>query len=230
MNQTKETARTVLVEGSPVALAIASYGVSYGVLANQADFSITATVAMSMLLFAGSVQLATVAMWAVGSSIPAILITAILLNLRDLLYGADLAQDLRTMKRRWRIVHSFGVSDEPYLLSKARFAKTGADPVYFVLITWLFYLFWVVSSLIGGFVGETVDPVQWGLDLAFPAAFTALLIPALKGNGAMVTLVAGVMIAVICERIAPGNDWTILVAGMLAPIVAMSVRRRKRND
>ncbi|MBM7839184.1 4-azaleucine resistance transporter AzlC [Alkalihalobacillus xiaoxiensis] len=227
MNVKNATVRTVWIEGGPVALAIASYGVSYGVLANQADFSILTAVAMSMLLFAGSVQLASVAMWALGVSIPTIIMSAFLLNLRDLLYGADIAADLKTKSKGWRITHSFGVSDEPYLLSKLHFAKAGSDPLYFSLITWLFYVTWVCASFVGVMVGDAVDPVQWGLDLAFPAAFTALLIPALKGKGALVTLLAAGMIAWLCERIAPGNSWTILIVGIVSPLFGMALDKEE---
>ncbi|GAF14612.1 LOW QUALITY PROTEIN: AzlC family protein [Bacillus sp. JCM 19046] len=223
MNVKNATVRTVWIEGGPVALAIASYGVSYGVLANQADFSILTAVAMSMLLFAGSVQLASVAMWALG----AFQLLAHFYLICGTFFMVLTLQLTKQKAKGWRITHSFGVSDEPYLLSKLHFAKAGSDPLYFSLITWLFYVTWVCASFVGVMVGDAVDPVQWGLDLAFPAAFTALLIPALKGKGALVTLLAAGMIAWLCERIAPGNSWTILIVGILSPLFGMALDKEE---
>ncbi len=87
--------KAAIVDGLPIAIAIGSYGISYGVLAHQADFTILTATVMSMLIFAGSVQLVAVAMYAAGATIPAILFAAFLLNLRDFLYGMDLARDLK---------------------------------------------------------------------------------------------------------------------------------------
>nr|WP_238554442.1 AzlC family ABC transporter permease [Geomicrobium sp. JCM 19038] len=72
----------------PLALAIATYGVSYGVLAIGAGMSYFETILMSILVFSGSVQLVAVAMIASGAPFMNLVIATSLLNLRNLLYGA----------------------------------------------------------------------------------------------------------------------------------------------
>lgn len=224
----KETIKTGFIEALPLAIAIASYGLSYGVLATQANFCLMGTVAMSMLVFSGSVQMVAVAMLAAGASLASVLITSILLNLRNLLYGAALAEGLAPAKK-WKWLLSFGVSDEPFVLGSSRFKKYGPDPLYFGIVTGTFYIAWVSSSLIGALIGNQVDPQKWGLDLAFPITFTALLIPGLKEKPVIATALAAAMIAIGLEYFMPGNEFTIIITGASAPLVGLYLKRRLQN-
>nr|WP_280518745.1 AzlC family ABC transporter permease [Lederbergia wuyishanensis] len=214
------------MQALPLAIAIAAYGLSYGVLATQADLNIWSTVAMSIFVFSGSVQLVTVAMLAGGATLTSIFLTTLLLNLRNLLYGAALAEGLSSAKRKWRCLLSFGVSDESFVLASARFKRFGPDPLYFGIVIATFYFAWILSSYLGAFLGGQFDPIKWGLDLAFPVTFTALLIPSLKGKPIIATALAAAIIAWGLEYYAPGNDLTIIITGMVSPLVGLYIGRR----
>lgn len=229
MNVINKTIKTGITEALPLAIAIATYGFSYGVLATQANFNLVSTVAMSLLVFSGSVQMVSVAMLATGTPISSVLFTSVLLNMRNLLYGAALAEGLAPAKRRWRLLLSFGVSDEPFVLASARFKKYGPDPLYFGIITGTFYFAWFISSYLGGFIGDQIDPLKWGLDLAFPLTFIALLIPALKGKPIIATALSAAIIASGLNYFIPGNEFTIIVAGVLSPFVGLYLARRSQD-
>lgn len=225
MIDTKETIKAVIIEALPLAIAIATYGISYGVLATQAKLSIVVSLALSLLVFSGSVQLVVVAMLSTGAGLASIIFTSILLNLRNLLYGAALAEGLAPAKK-WRWLLSFGVSDEPFVLGSSRFKKYGPDPFYFGTVAGTFYVAWVLSSLIGALIGNEVNPQKWGLDLAFPITFVALLIPSLKEKPVIATALIAVIIASGLEYLMPGNEFTIIVTGVLAPLIGLYLSRR----
>lgn len=228
MNGKKATIRTGFLEALPLAIAIAAYGLSYGVLAIQANFTLAGATAMSLLVFSGSVQMVTVAMLMTGAGLASVVFTAALLNLRNLLYGAALAEGLAPAKgRKWLL--AFGVSDEPFVLGISRFKKYGPDPLYFGTVTATFYAAWVLSSLLGAFIGNRIDPQQWGLDLAFPVTFMALLVPGLKGNPAVATALAAILLASGLEYISPGNGFTIIITGVLSPLAGLYAKRRSQN-
>jgi 4-azaleucine resistance transporter AzlC len=229
MDEIKRTIKIGFTEALPLAIAIATYGLSYGVLATQANLSLTSTVAMSLLVFSGSVQMVTVAMLATGATLTSVLFTSVLLNLRNLLYGAALAEGLAPAKKKWRWLLSFGVSDEPFVLGSARFKKYGPDPLYFGIVAGTFYLAWIISSYIGAFIGDQIDPLKWGLDLAFPITFVALLIPSLKKKPIIATALTATIIASGLEYFIPGNELTIIVTGVLSPLVGLYLVRRSQD-
>jgi 4-azaleucine resistance transporter AzlC len=224
----KQTIKTGFTESLPLAIAIAAYGLSYGVLATQAKINWVSAVVMSLLVFSGSVQLVTVAMLTAGANLPSVLFTSVLLNLRNLLYGAALADGLAPAKR-WRWLLSFGVSDETLVLGSSRFKKYGPDPLYFGIVVGTFYVAWFFSSLIGALIGNQVDPQKWGLDLAFPITFAALLIPSLIEKPVIATALIAVVIVIGLEYFIPGNELTIMMAGVLSPLVGLYVKRRSQD-
>jgi 4-azaleucine resistance transporter AzlC len=221
----KSRIKAGFTEALPLAIAIAAYGLSYGVLAIQADLGVVEALAMSLLVFSGSVQMVTVAMLMAGANLMSIFFSSLLLNLRNLLYGAALAEGLAPAKKgRWLL--AFGVTDEPFVLGSARFKKYGPDPLYFGTVVVLFYFAWAFSSFLGAFVGNQLDPQKWGLDLAFPMTFTALLLPGLKDKPVIATAIAAVGIAIFLEHFKPGNELTIILAGVLAPVVGLYIKSR----
>lgn len=231
MSQMNKTIKMGFIEALPLAIAIATYGLSYGVLAVQADFNLQSTVTMSLLVFSGSVQLVTVAMVETGAGLTSILITAILLNSRNLLYGAVLAEGLAPAKKGWRWLLSFGVSDEPFVLASNRFRKYGPDPLYFGVVTGTFYIAWVFSSYAGAVIGNQIDPLQWGLDLAFPIAFAAMLVPSLSGKPIIATAVTAIILSSFLVVLLPRNELNIIITGVLSPLIGLYVGKKgKDND
>lgn len=228
MDEKRRTIKTGFMDALPLAIAIGAYGLSYGVLATQANFSLVGIVTMSLLVFSGSLQMVAVGMLMTGASLVSVLITSILLNLRNLLYGAALAEGLAPAKK-WRWILSFGVSDESFVLGSARFKKYGPDPLYFGIVVGTFYLAWVFSSLIGGLIGNQVDPQKWGLDLAFPITFAAILVSSLIEKPIIATALAATILAIGLECFMPGNEFTIIITGALAPLVGLYLKRRSQK-
>lgn len=225
MSGRREAIKAACMEALPLAVAIAAYGLSYGVIAVQAKFDILTTVAMSVFVFSGSAQLVAVGMLAGGAGLISVVLTILLLNLRNLLYGAALAGGLAPAGK-WKALLAFGVSDEPFVLASSRFKKVGPDPLYFAIVTGIFYIAWILAAYFGAFMGSQLDPQKWGLDLAFPVTFAALLVPGLKGKPVIGTALAAAVIAISLEYIAPGNQLTIIITGLLAPLVGLYLQGR----
>jgi 4-azaleucine resistance transporter AzlC len=228
MDEEKRTIKAGFMDALPLAIAIGAYGLSYGVLATQAGFSLLGIITMSLLVFSGSLQMVAVGMLTAGGSLVSVLITSILLNLRNLLYGAALAEGLVPAKK-WRWLLSFGVSDESFVLGSSRFKEHGPDPLYFGIVVVIFYIAWFFSSLIGGLIGSQVDPQKWGLDLAFPITFVAILIPSLIEKPAIATVLTAIILAIGLEYFMPGNELTIIITGMLAPFVGLYLKGRSQK-
>ncbi|ANB60042.1 MULTISPECIES: AzlC family ABC transporter permease [Bacillales] len=222
------TIRQGIRDAFPLAIGIATYGIPYGVLGIHAGFGVLGTVAMSALVFSGSVQMISIAMHTAGAGLVSIIGTAVLLNLRNLLYGATLASGISTAKK-WRWLLAFGVSDEPFVLGTARFQSFGPDPLYFGIITIVFYLTWVATSFIGAIIGGHINTQDLGLDLAFPMTFVAILSQIIKDKPIIATALTGAIITIANEIFVPGSPYVILLAGFISPFVGCYLRSRKSN-
>lgn len=112
----------------------------------------------------------------------------------------------------------------------AWFKKYGPDSLYFGVFTATFYLAWILSSYFGAYIGDQIDPLKFGLDLAFPVTFTALLIPSLKGKSVIATAVTAAVIVISLESLWPGNDLKIVITGIVAPLAGLHAARRMQHD
>src|SRR4051812_31123306 len=79
--------RFAVVAGLPAAVAIAVFGALYGAAARPLIGPELAILG-SLVIFSGALQFATVALLAAGAAAPALVITAIVLNLRHIVMGA----------------------------------------------------------------------------------------------------------------------------------------------
>ncbi|HSK91176.1 MAG TPA: AzlC family ABC transporter permease [Euzebyales bacterium] len=191
-----------------VALAIAGYGLAFGVLARTAGLTPLVVAAMSALAYSGAAQTAFVA--GLGTATPLSAATAaVLVNLRLCVYGVIADGILADRSRAIRLAGVHLASDESIALSAA------ANPRLRAWTYWAsggtFFVVWLMSTVTGAAVGGLItDPAMLGLDAAFPAVFAALLIPMLDER-------RDVIIAVIAAT-ATAITTPLLPAGL--PVVA----------
>jgi 4-azaleucine resistance transporter AzlC len=186
---------------APLALAAASFGAAFGVLARTAGMGSLAPIVMSATTFAGAAQFAAASVLDEGGAVVAAVGAAVLLNAR---YGAislAVAPDFRGSRLR-RFLESQLIVDESWAVAQVgggridRRVLVGAGLVLFP--------FWVGGTALGVLFGDVLgDPERFGLDAAFPALFLALLATQLVSRGAVIAALAGGLIAFVLIPIAP---------------------------
>ncbi|MEO6714747.1 MAG: AzlC family ABC transporter permease [Mycobacteriales bacterium] len=188
--------RGIVRDALAVAVATAAYGLSFGALAVAADFSVAQAAVLSALAFTGASQLVFVAILGDGGTALAAVSVALLLGARNGLYAVRLTPLMQW--RGWRRVLGAHLTiDETTAMATAR-----DDPAQTRLAFWatgiLLWTLWNLSTVIGALAGNAVgSPETWGLDVAFPAAFVALLAPQLRTRRAIVTAVTAVLVALV---------------------------------
>jgi predicted branched-subunit amino acid permease len=113
----------------PIVLGYVPVGFAYGVLAQKSGLSTANTLAMSLIVFAGSAQLIAVGLFAAMASPLSIVLTTFVVNLRHLLMSAALAPHLRSWTKAQIAALTTELTDETFALHIARFAgrKTAAQ-------------------------------------------------------------------------------------------------------
>ncbi|BCL76286.1 hypothetical protein JHS3_20220 [Jeongeupia sp. HS-3] len=179
-------------------VGIVPFGLIFGTLAGPAGLSPWATLAMSLFVYAGSAQFIAVTLLAAGASLPVIVATTLIVNLRHALYSATLLPYVSDMPRRWRALLAFLLTDEAFAVLYNRFssAKGGVDRRrYYLGAALTLYAAWVGSTGIGVVLGNVIPGIQhWGLEFAMVASFVGIVVPQLKNSAQIgVALTAGVV-------------------------------------
>jgi 4-azaleucine resistance transporter AzlC len=176
----ERTFRDGLRAVAPLAVAVAGFGISFGVLARAAGMGSVAPVVMSITTFGGSAQFAAASILGDGGSVAAASAAAVMLNLRYIPIGVTVAPWLPGGVMS-RFVQAQLVVDESWAIAAAGDGRYNPR----VLLGAGLGLFptWVLGTVVGVLLGDVLpDPASLGLDAAFPALFLGLLLPQLRGR------------------------------------------------
>jgi 4-azaleucine resistance transporter AzlC len=183
--------------GSVVA-AVFVFGVSFGVVAVTAGFSVLAALVMSATTFGGAAQIGSASVLGAGGGPASSILTGTLLNLRYLPMGVTAAGAYRgAWWRRGALAQLLG--DETWAISR----RPNGDHDRRLLIRSgaAVYVVWLAGTAIGAAsLNSFGDVSALGLDMVSPAIFFALL---WKQLGTTHARVAGVTAAVIALALVP---------------------------
>jgi len=203
----------------PVAISGAAYGVVFGVLARQAGLSWLETILMSALVNAGGSQFVVLSMWFQPLPTLTIILSTLIINLRHLLMGASLFPWIEKLSTGKIYSLAFFISDESWALAMREFAEKRADAAFLLGSGMTLYPVWVVSSVVGNLMSMALhDPAQWGLDFAFTAVFTALLVGMWKDKSTLMPWLVSAVVALIAFNWLPGK-WYIILGGLAGSTV-----------
>lgn len=211
---------------APLWLGVIPFGLAYAVIARDTGLSIIQTQALSMLVFAGSSQFSAVGLLSTGASGLEIVLTTLLLNSRHALYGVSLARTLSLSKRQ-RPVAAFFLTDEAFGIVTAQKDRSfrfllGAELSLFMM--------WNLATFAGFLLGAAVpDPDKLGIDLIFPLAFLALLVPLVRTRVELVVAVVSGCLAFVVAQIAPGG-LPILLTGIGGSLLGAFLTRSGPTD
>lgn len=213
----------------PMLPGVAPFGIVAGLTAVGTGLSAVQAMFLSVAVFAGASQLATLQLIGDGAFPAVILLTALTINLRFAMYSASLAPHLQHLGRRWHLPLAYFLVDQNYALSINRFQyqDRGPDPLghwYFLGGGVTMWVTWQASTLVGIFMGGGI-PRGWSLDFAIPLVFMAVLVPNLRHRFHVAAAVTGGVVATAAGSL-PYNLG--LVVGALAGIAAgVALERRQ---
>jgi predicted branched-subunit amino acid permease len=151
------------------------------------------------VIVGGAAQLITVRMLDAGAAPVAILVSALLVNARVIMYGAALAPWFREASVRERLLVAFPLIDPTFFVSSARFERGDLDQrdrlAYYAGAATTLMLAWMVVQAVGIAAGALPDAV--GLHLAAPLAFAGLLAKSASGRPALTAAGTAALVAVV---------------------------------
>lgn len=172
-----EAAREML----PVAMGIGAWGLMTGVAMLKSGLSVVEAVAMTLLVYAGSSQLAALPLLVAGAPFWVILATGFCVNLRFVVFSLHLRPYLLHMPRWRRLLHGYLTADMSYAMFTRRHAAPGNQPAerqaqeaYLTggyCVTWLA---WMGMSLLGIALANFI-PSAWGLGFAGVLSLLAIV-------------------------------------------------------
>lgn len=206
----------------PLILGYTPIAFAMGVLAQKAGLSTFNTLAMSLLVYAGSAQLIAVGLFGAGAPGLTIVITTFIVNLRHLLLSAAISPKLKGWRNGEIAAFAYELTDET-------FAVHAADPVQRLDRGIAFGLnvtahaVWVLGTWLGIVAGQAIQDVRpLALDYALPAMFIGLLLMQIKDRIQVgIAVLTGVLSVALL--LAGLDQWSVITATVTGATVGLGV-------
>lgn len=189
-------ARQALLDTAPLVAGYLPFGLVLGATIAASPVPNLAGWASSPLMFSGAAQLAVVDLLSAGVPAVVIIATALVVNLRHVMYSGAMAPHFRATPLLWRVAAPHVLADPVYTLSAVRFSQmehVRERHCYYAVLGCTLLLAWSAMTGAGVLIGAYL-PATPALGLAVPLVFLALLAPTVTDRpSALAALVAAVV-------------------------------------
>ncbi|TFZ09027.1 branched-chain amino acid ABC transporter permease [Ramlibacter humi] len=210
--------RRGLLDAAPMSLGIVAWGVVAGVAMAKSDMGVPLAVLMSLLVYAGSAQIAALPLIAADAPIWVVWATTLCVCLRFMAFSFHYRPYFEHLPRGRRILLSYLMGDTSFALFIHRFPKPahGQDHVdYFLGGSFITYGTWQVAIVTGIFAGHAIPP-SWGLGFAGTMALLALTCTQLRSPSASVAALVAACAAVAAYALPLRLNIVVAIAAAIA--------------
>lgn len=205
-------------EMSGVSLGIAAWGLVTGVAMVKSGLSVPLALAMSLLVFAGSSQLASLPLIAAGAPLWVLWATAFCVNLRFVIFSAHWRHYFGHLPFGQRMRLIYFAADLNYVNFLRRFPDMKPDPrqvPYFWGGATLNWSSWQIPSILGILLADQV-PTQWGLGFAGILALLGMSYSLLSGPSSWISAAVAACAAVAAYALPLRLNIVVAIAAAVA--------------
>ncbi|MFC0242283.1 AzlC family ABC transporter permease [Rhodopseudomonas telluris] len=207
-----------IVAIGPMLPGTLAFGMAFGAMCAQKNFTLAEVEVMMATVYGGLSQFVAVQSWPetlTPSTIAALALLTTTVNIRFFLMTASMRPWFGTLPAWQSYPAMLLVTDGGWLAAMRYREHGGANAAFYVAGGLVLYFVWLISSVPGFLLAEQLsDPKKYGVDLAMPAFFAAMLVPAWKGARRAIPWAVSGAVALTVHWLTPG--YWFIIAGALA--------------
>lgn len=193
-------------EMSRSSVTILTWGFVTGIAMAKSSLTVHQALAMSLLVYAGSSQLAALPLIAAGLPIWMILLTSFMVNLRFVIFSLGLQAHFSYLPLWRKFFLGYCTADFSYLLYIKRYPEPETKHELLadkecLRLHWMMgmqfsnWFLWQVGSIFGILLASQI-PSNWGLEFAGSIALLAIIVPVLDRSSARWAALSAAVVAV----------------------------------
>lgn len=225
----RDKMKRAFIDTIPVMTGYLVLGMGFGLVLNAKGYGIWWAFAMSIWIYAGSMQYLAVDLMAGGASLITAAVTALMVNARHLFYGISMIDKYKNSgKKKPYLIYA--LTDETYSLVCSENAGEGFEDrsQYFFLVSLLNQCYWVTGSLAGAALGAAVKINTEGVDFALTALFVTVFVEQWLSTKDHRAAVIGVVSSTVCRMIFGAGNF--LIPTMIVITCALTWMGKKSDS
>ena len=210
---------------------IAAWGLVTGVAMVKGGLSVPLAIFMTLVVYAGSAQLAVLPLMAVGAPLWVVWFTAICVNLRFVILSTMWRSFFSHLRRRHRMAIAYFSGDVIYVAFTKRYPEPVKHPQQ-IAFFWggaaANWVGWQLPSLAGIFLADQI-PLEWGLGFAGVLALMGVLFTMLRDKATWLSCVVAATAAVACFALPLKLNILAAIATAVAAGLLMETAQRRAD-
>lgn len=225
----KKAFRAALPYTLPICVGFLLIGASYGLLMRSKGFSVWYPMAMSALIYAGSMEFVTVnLLLSAFRPLYAFLLT-LMVNARHLFYGISMLQKYEGLGWK-RLYLIYGMCDESFSINCTVTPPEGVDRGWFMFfVTLLNHIYWVSGALLGSLLGYIIHFNTKGIEFVMTALFVVMLINQWEETSDHRPVLIGIGCSLACLFLFGSQNFMLPAMGAIILCFSLNRELRKRG-
>ena len=219
----KNVFKKALTACLPVISSFIVIGISFGVVVQSRGFGPLWAGAMSVFIYAGSMQFVALELIGSGASLLTAAITTVMVNLRHVFYGLSMVDKYKTTGA-FKPYLIYALSDETYsLVCNPPELLPGEQRYFYLLVSSMDQACWVLGSILGGLLGAALPFSTEGIDFALTALFVSVVAEQWLSTKEHTPALLGLGLSVLCLLLFGPENF--LLPAMLLILLGLSLYR-----
>ena len=204
----------------PVMTGYLFLGFGFGILMYQSGYGVLWSFAMSLFIYAGSMQYMAVSLITGGASLLTTALTTFVVNARHLFYGISMVDAYKGAgnKKPYMI---FALTDETYSLV----SQENRDHGYCFLVSLFDHIWWVSGTVLGALAGSLIPINYEGIEFVLTALFVTIFVEQWLSTKDHIPALIGLVATGLCLLVF-GKDIFLIPSMVLIATALILMRRR----
>lgn len=220
----KNNVKKAFVASIPVMMGYIVLGMAFGMLLESKGYGLIYALAMSVFIYAGSMQFVTINLLTAGASLLSGAIMTLLINARHMVYGLSMIKKFENMGAL-KPYMIFSLTDETYSLLVGKVPDDVDEKYYLFFISFFDQCYWVLGSILGSVAGSLMTINTTGLDFAMTALFIVIVLEQFLTSEKHIYTYLGFMVSMICLLVFGSESF--IIPSMIGIIVSLLIMYQK---
>ena len=224
------TAKYAFKQSVPIMAGYIVLGMGFGVLLESKGYGVLWAIAMSMFIYAGSMQYVAINLITGGASLIATALMTLMVNARHLFYGISMLNKYKNTGK-YKPYLIFALTDETYSrVCSGKIPEEVDRNKYYFLVSLFDQVYWVIGSVIGSVVGSVLNFNTVGIDFSMTALFLVVFVEQWKSTKDHASAITGVAVSVVCLLIFGVGNFVIPAMISIKVILLLMRKFRKGSE
>ncbi|MBQ7000960.1 MAG: AzlC family ABC transporter permease [Oscillospiraceae bacterium] len=216
----KASVRSAFLDTVPVMTGYVFLGFGFGILMHQNGFGVLWAAAMSLFIYAGSMQYVAVSLLTSGAGLLTAALTTFVVNARHLFYGISMVERYKGASQKPYLI--FALTDETYsLVSQKQQPEDRSYHGYCFLVSLFDHIYWVSGTILGSLAGSLIPINYEGIDFVLTALFVTIFVEQWLSTKDHRPAVIGVASTALCLILFGADVFLIPSMGLIAGLLLL---------